>query len=325
MVAKNHEAISDAFDNEIMKNRYENIARKNAETYWNFKHNYIIDKLESSSIDIDVSKDLKEQEELISKVDEQYSNIPLKVIDKLVNLNYWDISTSESDLISYLQENTVNNAPEDVLNFACRMQQYFSYVLKCYKDLTKGIVNNVDASIEYKSHPEIKESEFESRERTIKKWLWTLCNVIVNEAISYDLDSISEISWISKDDLKAFMTKDIQAQKNPELLDNLHRFILRMEHKYSEYTKRYIWIAEWKEYDDSELWIKDFSDIELPSEDKNILERKVHKTQIEEIEEEQEKEELKKEKQTKNPEDKAKKEQKKENKWWFSKIKNWFK
>jgi hypothetical protein len=49
------------------------------------------------------------------------------------------------------------------------MEQYFSYVLKCYKDLTKGIVNNVDASIEYKSHPEIKESEFESRERTIKK------------------------------------------------------------------------------------------------------------------------------------------------------------
>jgi hypothetical protein len=98
-----------------------------------------------------------------------------------------------------------------------------------------------------------------------------------------------------------------------------------MEHKYSEYTKRYIWIAEWKEYDDSELWIKDFSDVELPSEDKNILERKVHKPQIEEIEEEQEKEELKKEKQTKNSEDKAKKEQKKENKWWFSKIKNWFK
>jgi hypothetical protein len=33
MVAKTYEAISDAFDNEIMKNRYENIARKNAETY----------------------------------------------------------------------------------------------------------------------------------------------------------------------------------------------------------------------------------------------------------------------------------------------------
>jgi hypothetical protein len=97
-----------------------------------------------------------------------------------------------------------------------------------------------------------------------------------------------------------------------------------MEHKYNEYCKRYVWIAEWKEYEDSELWIKDFSDVELPVEDKNILERKVHKIQIEEIEHEHEKEELKKEKKSKkDPENDNDNE--KSGKGWMSRIKNRFK
>jgi hypothetical protein len=33
MVAKTYEAISDAFDNEIMKNNYCNIVKRNAETF----------------------------------------------------------------------------------------------------------------------------------------------------------------------------------------------------------------------------------------------------------------------------------------------------
>ncbi|MBR6908053.1 hypothetical protein IKN40_06280 [bacterium] len=78
---------------------------------------------------------MKNQEELLVKIDEQSWEIPLKVIDKIVNLNYSDIAKKESDLISYLQENTVNESPEEVLNFVCKMQQYFSYILKCYKDL----------------------------------------------------------------------------------------------------------------------------------------------------------------------------------------------
>ena len=325
MVAKTYESISDAFDFEINKNNYVNIVKRNAETFWNYKHNYIIDKLDSSKNNIDVAEDLKNQEELLIRINEQSWEIPLNVIDRIVNLNYWDIAKNESDLISYLQENTVNEAPEDVLNFIYKMEQYFSYVLKCYKDLWKWIINDVDKDIEYKPHPEIKETEFESREWSIKKWLWTLCNVIVNEAISYDLDSISEISWISKDDLKNFMTKEPNALQNKKLLEDLHRFILRMENKYKEYCKRYIWIAEWKEYDDSELWIKDFSDIELPNEDKNILERKVHKTQIEEIEREQEKEDVKKEKKARKEESKDQKNEDEPKKWWMSKIKNRFK
>ena len=325
MVAKTYESISDAFDFEISKNNYVNIAKRNAETFWNYKHNYIIDKLESSRNHIDVAEDLKNQEELLVKIDEQSWEIPLKVIDKIVNLNYSDIAKKESDLISYLQENTVNESPEEVLNFVCKMQQYFSYILKCYKDLWKWIVDDIDKELEYKPHPEIKETEFESRERSIKKWLWTLCNVIVNEAISYDVDSISEISWIAREDIKAFLTKEPHMLQNKKLLENLHRFILRMEHKYSEYSKRYIWIAEWKEYDDSELWIKDFSDIELPAEDKNILERKVHKTQIEDIEREQEKEDVKKEKKTRNEERKDDENEEKSSNWRMSKIRNRFK
>ena len=324
MVAKTYEAISDAFDFEIRKNNYVNIVKKNAETFWNYKHNYIIDKLESSKNNIEIGDDLREQEDVLGKIDEQSWVIPMKVIEKIVNLNYWDITTNESELISYLQENTVNDSPNDVLNFVFKTEQYFTYILKCYKDLSKWIIDDVDKEPEYKPHPEIKETEFESRERSIKKWLWTLCNVIVNEAISYDLDSISEISWISREDIKNFMTKDTQAIQNKELLDNLHRFILRMQHKYSEYSKRYIWIAEWKEYEDSELWIKDFSDIELPAEDKNILERKVHKSQIEEIERDQEKEELKKKKNLKK-ESVNENDDEEENKGWLSKIKNRFK
>jgi hypothetical protein len=246
----------------------------------------------------------------------------MKVIEKIVNLNYWDITTNESELISYLQENTVNDSPNDVLNFVFKTEQYFTYILKCYKDLSKWIIDDVDKEPEYKPHPEIKETEFESRERSIKKWLWTLCNVIVNEAISYDLDSISEISWISREDIKNFMTKDTQAIQNKELLDNLHRFILRMQHKYSEYCKRYIWIAEWKEYEDSELWIKDLSDIELPKEQKKNIERKVYKIHIEEIEKEQEKEEVKKEKIAKKANEEN---EEKEYKSRFKKIKNRFK
>lgn len=324
MVAKTYEAISDAFDNEIMKNNYCNIVKRNAETFWNFKHNYIIDKLDSSSIEINVANDLKNEEELLIKQNEQYQQIPLKVIDKIVNLNYWDISSNESDLISYLQENTVNNASEDILNFACRMKQYFTYVLKCYSELNKGVILDVDATIEYKEHDKIKETEFESREWSIKKWLWTLGNVIVNEAISYDLDTISEISWINKEELKNFMTKDEKSLQDKKLLENLHRFVLRMEKKYEEYVKRYIWIAEWKEYEDSELWIKDFSDVELPKEEKCMLERKVHKTQLEEIEETAEKQETKKKVQKKS-EDKEQNNEKKEAKWWINKIKNRFK
>jgi hypothetical protein len=101
-----------------------------------------------------------------------------------------------------------------------------------------------------------------------------------------------------------------------------------MQNKYNEYTKRYIWIAEGKEYNDSELWIKDFSTLELPEDDKNTLERKVHKVQIEKIEEEHEKEELKNEKKIEKVEKKEKPEhtkQPKEKKWRFDKVKNRFK
>jgi hypothetical protein len=49
------------------------------------------------------------------------------------------------------------------------------------------------------------------------------------------------------------MTKDEKALNDKNLQEKLHRFILRMQNKYNEYTKRYIWIAEGKEYNDSEL------------------------------------------------------------------------
>jgi hypothetical protein len=44
--------------------------------------------LESSKNNIDVEDDLKEQEELLAKIDEQSWVIPMKVIEKIVNLNY---------------------------------------------------------------------------------------------------------------------------------------------------------------------------------------------------------------------------------------------
>ena len=73
------------------------------------------------------------------------------------------------------------------------------------------------------------------------------------------------------------------------------------------------------------MWIKDFSDIELPAEDKNILERKVHKTQIEEIEREQEKEDVKKEKKARKDERNDDENEEKSSNWRMSKIRNRFK
>jgi hypothetical protein len=40
------------------------------------------------------------------------------------------------------------------------------------------------------------------------------------------------------------MTKDEKSLQDKKLLENLHRFVLRMEKKYEEYVKRYMWIAE---------------------------------------------------------------------------------
>lgn len=321
MVAKTYEALSDAFDYEIRANNYVNIAKENAETFWNYKHNYIVEKLESKDRDINVWEDLKEIEEILIKEDELLWEIPFSVIEKIVNYNYWDISENESELISYLQDNTVNDAPKNVLNFIYKQEQFFDNILKQYKDIENWIIPDIEKEAEYKEHWEIKECEFESREWIIKKWLRTLCNVIVNEAISYDLDSISEISGVSKDDLKLFMTNN-EVHQNKELLEKLHRFIYRMKYKYNEYCSRYERIAEWKEYEDSELWIKDLSDIELPKEQKKSIERKVYKIHIEEIEKEQEKEEVKKEKIAKKSKEEN---EEKGHKSRFKKIKNRFK
>ena len=320
MVAKTYEALSDAFDFEIRERNYTNIAKENAETFWDFKHNYIIWKLESSSNELNIIKDLEEEENLIIKRKELLQELPLCVIEKIVNINYWEISKNESELISYLQDNTINNAPKDVLNFIYKLKQYFWNKLKNYQEISKWKIIAIDEEIGYKEYPEIKECEFESRERSIKKWLWTLCNVIVNEAISYDLDSISEISWIEKDILKKVIERDNEIISNKEIQKKLHRFIYRMEYKYDEYCKRYTWIAEWKEYEDWELWIKDLSEIELPREEESKTERKIHKVQIEDIEKEHEREILK----NSNSRKQTDKDEHKKN-WRIEKVKKRFK
>ena len=133
MVAKTYEALSDAFDYEIRANNYVNIAKENAETFWNYKHNYIVEKLESKDRDINVWEDLKEIEEILIKEDELLWKIPFSVIEKIVNYNYWDISENESELISYLQDNTVNDAPKNVLNFIYKQEQFFDNILKQYR------------------------------------------------------------------------------------------------------------------------------------------------------------------------------------------------
>jgi hypothetical protein len=44
--------------------------------------------LESSKNNIEIGDDLREQEEVLGKIDEQSWVIPMKVIEKIVNLNY---------------------------------------------------------------------------------------------------------------------------------------------------------------------------------------------------------------------------------------------
>ena len=320
MIVKTYETLSDEFDKTIRENNYSNITKINAETFWDYKHNYIVDKLSSNENNINIEKELKAEEEFLAKRKEQLRKIPFKAIEKISNLNYWDISKNESDVISYLQENTNNNTPTEILNFIYRLEQYFDYLLKEYKNLWKWIINDLDKEIEYKIHPEIKECEYEAKEWSIKKGLRTLWNVIVNEAISYDLNAISEISWIWKDELKSFMTNENKAIEDEELLKKLHRFIYRMKYKYNEYCSRFTRIAEWKEYEEAELWIKDLSEIELPEEEKSTIERKVHKIQIEDIDREN--------KPTKDKVEKKKIEntdEGQEKKWRLQKVKNRFK
>ena len=144
MVAKTYEALSDAFDYEIRANNYVNIAKENAETFWNYKHNYIVEKLESKDRDINVWEDLKEIEEILIKEDELLWKIPFSVIEKIVNYNYWDISENESELISYLQDNTVNDAPKNVLNFIYKQEQFFDNILKQYKDIENWIIPDIE-------------------------------------------------------------------------------------------------------------------------------------------------------------------------------------
>jgi hypothetical protein len=114
------------------------------------------------------------------------------------------------------------------------------------------------------------------------------------------------------------MTNENKYIEDEELLNKLHRFIFRMENKYKEYCSRFTRIAEWKEYEDAELWIKDFSDIELPEEEKQVIERKVHKIQIEDIDRENKpkKTEKKKEEKIENNEEKE---------WRIAKVKKRFK
>jgi len=53
-----------------------------------------------------------------------------------------------------------------------------------------------------------------------------------------------------------------------------------MSVKYKDYAELYKWIAEWKEYEDKSLWIKDYSDL-YPTKIDATLERESIKVPLE--------------------------------------------
>ena len=92
---KTYDSLSDIFDLTIANKKYIHIAEKNAETFWNYKHNYIANILNSDEKDFDVPLDLKKMEEWLIKKEELLKKIPFNLVSKLIQLNYWDVAKDE--------------------------------------------------------------------------------------------------------------------------------------------------------------------------------------------------------------------------------------
>ncbi len=273
---KTYDSLSDIFDLTIANKKYVHIAERNAETFWNYKHNYIVNILNSDEKDFDVPWDLKKMEESLIKKEELMKKIPFNLVSKLIQLNYWDVSKDEKKLISYLQENDNQDIVTEIYDFINHIQQDFEHALSQYESLLKWKdIEDLDKPLKYENSPKIKENEYEAREYWIKKWLWTFGNVIINEATNYDMETLAESIWIHQDELENLLKIE-----NKEIIEKLHIWIYRMSVKYKDYAELYKWIAEWKEYEDKALWIKDYSEL-YPTKIDATLERESIKVPLE--------------------------------------------
>ena len=85
---KTYDSLSDIFELTIANKKYVHIAERNAETFWNYKHNYIANILNSDEKDFDVPWDLKKMEESLIKKEELMKKIPFNLVSKLVYIFY---------------------------------------------------------------------------------------------------------------------------------------------------------------------------------------------------------------------------------------------
>jgi hypothetical protein len=99
--------------------------------------------------------------------------------------------------------------------------------------------------------------------------------------VSYNKEDILEEIGIAKEDLKDW--KD-----NKEIINKLHTWVYRTAIKYKDYSELFKRIAEGKEYEDKSLWIKDYSDLELPEDEVFELKREALKVPLENYEKKEE-------------------------------------
>ena len=85
MTARTYESLSDNFDLVINENNFHRIAQRNAETFWNYKHNYIVHILNTNPKEIDVENDLTIKETLLKEKEELKIKLPSKLIEKLIH------------------------------------------------------------------------------------------------------------------------------------------------------------------------------------------------------------------------------------------------